>query len=114
MNVRLIVPNSYVSGSHAMVINPVYQYGKAIADIAGGFTATQATGGWIGPDGSLVVEPVTVFDISCPSPADNTPESLADAEQPIVKLRLLAKRIASDLKQDCVYLAIDGIAEFVR
>jgi len=103
MNVRLIVPT--LDGFPTM---PVERYGKAIADMGGGFTAVQGTGGWIAPDGSLVVEPVTVFDVSL---ADDASYS---SDHGVGAIRQLASNIARDLRQDCVYLAIDGIAEFIR
>lgn len=118
MNVRLIVPNHHGRCDRNCKVfpcpEPIATYGKAIADIAGGFTATQGIGGWIGPGApgepnKLVVEPVTVFDCfiddSC-----YLPGPLGKAED----FRNLAKQIASDLHQDCVYLSIDGKVEYVR
>jgi hypothetical protein len=99
MNVRLIIPNCNRNTS------PLVAYGKAIADIAGGFTATQGTGGWVYNHGSLVVEPVTVFDCYCPPKRDSRYAAL---------FYDLAKRIAQELRQDCVYLSIDGKTEFIR
>jgi hypothetical protein len=99
MKVRLIVPNCN------RTVSPIVAYGKAIADIAGGFTATTATGGWIDGSGALIVEPVTVFD--CIS----DPLTIQDH---INAFRGLAQRIARELKQDCVYLEIDGIVSFVK
>jgi hypothetical protein len=86
-------------------------YGPTIADIAGGFTASQGTGGWKDNTGKLVVEPVTVFD--CYMDADDTAwngryDNLSD------QFKRLAKRIAKELQQDCVYLEIDGRVEFVK
>jgi hypothetical protein len=120
MNVRLIVPNvlcrsikrpqgdNYHAGDR---IAPEVEYGPRIADIAGGFTATQATGGWkdIG-DGELIVEPVTVFD--CTREPDPTcyPGPLGIADM----FRTLAVQIARDLSQTCVYLEIDGVVEYIR
>ena len=94
MKIRLIVPNG-PNASH-----PVGRYGPRIADIAGGFTATQATGGWKDNDGQLIVEPVTVFDCSCPT-------GIGD------DWRDIARDIAKDLSQTCVYLEIDGVVEYV-
>jgi hypothetical protein len=102
MNVRLIIPNCNRNTS------PLVAYGKTIADIAGGFTATQATGGWIDRQGLLVVEPVTVFDCSL---GLYDPQTIADHSN---AFRAIAKQIARELRQDCVYLSIDGIAEFIR
>jgi hypothetical protein len=103
MKIRLIIPNSYVSGAHAMVIDPVYQYGPRIADIAGGFTAWQAVGGWKDDKGLLIVEPVTVIDCD-----------MTIAPGHVGAWRDLARTIAKDLHQTCVYLEIDGIVEYVK
>ena len=106
MNVRLIIPNC---NHHT---SPLVAYGRSIAYIAGGFTSIQATGGWIDTSGSLVVEPVTVFDCSIPSKTAWTSQAdyIASA---IHAFRTLAKRVAIELSQDCVYLAIDGKVEFI-
>ena len=120
MKIRLIVPNQYqgvqpnplgrLEDRPALcVLDVVATYGEEIARIAGGFTATQATGGWIDGSNLLVVEPVTVFDCS----AD---ESIG---APWAFYRIshefwdLARKIARELRQDCVYLEIDGEVEFV-
>ena len=113
MNVRLIVPNCNRNTS------PLVAYGKAIAEIAGGFTATQGTGGWIDGQGALIVEPVVVFDCSF----RGWDETLMDdgERQGSIDLnngtrqefRDLAKRIARDLRQDSVYLLVDGVVELV-
>jgi hypothetical protein len=98
MQVRLIVPNCNCSTS------PIVAYGARIANIAGGFTATQATGGWTDASGALVVEPVTVFDAD-----DNYANAPLHAEA----FADLARTIKADLSQDCVYLRIDGVVEYV-
>ena len=95
MKIRLIVPNCNRNTS------PIVAYGLAIANIAGGFTAAQATGGWKDDQGNLIVEPVTVFDCD-------------DAREDIGAWRDLAKTIARDLNQTCVYLEIDGVVEYVK
>lgn len=95
MKVKLIVPNCNRETS------PVVAYGVAIADIAGGFTATQAIGGWKDRKDDLIVEPVTVFECYVDMDVDQ-------------RFAILAKRIAKELHQDCVYLEIDGIVEFIR
>jgi hypothetical protein len=108
MKIRLIVPVKYRGndGTNPIVtIDPVARYGREIAEIAGGFTATQATGGWIDGSNLLVVEPVTVFDCYT-APMDNP----AFEET----FRTLARRIARELRQECVYLEIDGEVEFVK
>jgi len=101
MQIRLIVPNVEWTGS------PVQAYGPAIADIAGGFTATQAVGGWKDSNGNLVVEPVTVFDCDI----TQFVQARSDIE---AQFRDLARRIGWELSQDCVYLSINGIGEFVK
>lgn len=117
MKIRLIVPNVQVPGcedacpgkscqdcKHA---DPVQFYGHAIADIAGGFTASQATGGWKDDTGILIVEPVTVFDCAISG------ELIGNTQWSAIQFRMLAKRIAKDLRQDCVYLEIDGVVEYI-
>jgi hypothetical protein len=98
MQVRLIVPNCNRSTS------PVVAYGPRIANIAGGFTAVQGTGGWIDKNGVLVVEPVTVFDCDIPR---------SDGSGRAPALRNLAEMIKADLRQDCVYLRIDDIVKYI-
>jgi hypothetical protein len=108
MKIRLIVPN-YIGSKilESRKIDTIIEYGKDIASIAGGFTATQSVGGWIDANGSLIVEPVTVFDclacIETPTGQDTETE-----------IRKLARTIAADLHQDCVYLEIGGQVEFVK
>lgn len=94
MNVRLIVPNC------AGFLSPVVAYGKTIGDLAGGWTAIQAQGGWQSGK-ALIVEPVTVFDCHSTQTASPT-------------WRALARRIAVERCQQCVYLEIDGEVDFVR
>jgi hypothetical protein len=101
MKIRLIVPNCNRNTS------PIVAYGPTIADIAGGFTATRGIGGWKDDQGKLIVEPVTVFDCFCECRAGNDYTIAAD-------FRHLAQNIAIELKQDCVYLEIDGQVTFVK
>ena len=117
MNIRLIVPCNWQSPSVPSGEQTKYSrtfpdnveyWGRTIAGITGGFTATQGTGGWIDGHGQLIVEPVTVFD--CYDPAETVPELVrAHADD----WRLLAAQIARELNQDCVYLEIDGKVEFI-
>jgi hypothetical protein len=106
MKIRLIVPNVEWEGSP--YLSPVNRYGRDIASIAGGFTTTQAMGGWIDGNGILVVEPVTVFDCHV---LRRSPNGAVIWGQ---KFRELARRIARELRQNCVYLEIDGEVEFVK
>lgn len=113
MKIRLIVPHCVQPNGDRT--NPVTVYGKAIADIAGGFTASQATGGWIDGDGELIVEPVTVFDIVVAQEYISTNATSGQSSVgPAMRFHDLAKRIARELHQDCVYLEIDGHVELVR
>jgi hypothetical protein len=107
MNVRLIVPSQAADVKGTYHVDTITWYGRAIAGIAGGFTATQATGGWIDGKGDLVVEPVTVFD--CDLQPVNGSHYVC-----IAAFYRLAERIAAELHQDCVYLSIDGKVEFVE
>ena len=109
MKIRLIVPNrsGLTLDGCTFDVQPIETYGKAIANIASGFTATLATGGWVDGDGRLIVEPVTVFDCVYSSNATLT-------ENVVVGFRSLAKTIAGDLRQECIYLEIDGVVEYVK
>ena len=109
MLIRLIVPMTYWNADHAEKegLDPISCYGLAIADIAGGFTATQATGGWKDSSGNLVVEPVTVFDCAI---AD---KGVLYNEGKVNCFRALAQRIARELHQEVVYLQIDATVEFI-
>jgi hypothetical protein len=93
MKVRLIVPNVEYTG---MTENPVARYGPAIAKIAGGFTASQATGGWVDGTGQLIAEPVTVFDCHI----DDDRPVFWDYKQIKKSFRLLAKEIACSHEQN--------------
>lgn len=105
MKIRLIVPNEYHEhGTHDTNMVP---YQSAIADIAGGFTASQAIGGWKDDKGTLIVEAVTVFDVQCEKPAKGEPRAIGDFIR-------LARRIAQELSQECVYLEIDGIVDYIK
>ena len=104
MKIRLIVPNI---PTFDVLHDRVQAYGREIAEIAGGFTATQATGGWIDGNGTLVVEPVTVFDCNVEPVNGSHYNRLAGFYR-------LAEKIAAELRQDCVYLEIDGEVEFVK
>ena len=97
MKIRLIVPNCNRGTS------PLVAYGRTIAEIAGGFTASQATGGWKDDRGDLIVEPVTVFDCNV------VPDGKV-----CERFHNLAQEIAAELNQDCVYLEIDGFVSLVK
>ena len=108
MNVKLIIPEE-------PGYNMVREYGTAIAGIAGGFTATRATGVRANDEGYLCVEPVVVFDCYVD---DDYLAATASAGwnscNPVKLFRDLARRIADDLNQDCVYVEIDHKCEFVK
>jgi hypothetical protein len=110
MNIRLIVPLGQDLPRDCYPIDAVSRYGPAIADIAGGFTVTQATGGWKDNQGNLIVEPVTVFD--CNIPNRSVLDLLAGSET--IAFRQLARRVARELNQDCVYLSIDSCVEYIK
>ena len=101
MQVRLMVPNASRS------VSPLVAYGPAIADIAGGFTATQAIGGWKDDGGFLVVEPVTVFDCS-------VSDFFVNGKSTLLAFRTLAKKIGRELNQKCVYHSFDGKVELIE
>jgi hypothetical protein len=89
MNVRIIIPK----WSKA--------YLAQIATIAGGFTSWQGTGGWNDSKGNLIVEPVTIVDID------------TDTEK-IDSLRAIARQVAIDQVQECVFFSINGVVEYVK
>ena len=114
MNVRLIIPETYRSKDSFYDCNDTLatylpKYLKQVANIAGGYTAYRGTGGWIDGKGLLVEEPVTIvncyIDDNC-----YLPGPLGKAED----FRYLAQTIAQELSQECVFLSIDGKAEFIR
>jgi hypothetical protein len=125
MQVRIVIPNTFLEpGTDAQTgepcklktcFRPIEKYGSRIASIAGGFTAWSAKGGWIDGSGNLIVEPVTVVECSI---ADDYVQANANSGQasigPLVRIRDLARQICRDLSQECVYLAIDGVVEFVK
>ena len=107
MNIRLIVPNANRN------VSPIVAYGRTIAEVAGGFTATQSTGGWIDDHGTLLVEPVTVFDCYCDDARAGIQYAQTANRVDAGAFRTLAAQIARELNQDCVYLEIDGKVEFI-
>jgi hypothetical protein len=104
VRIKLIVPQS----GGGRLIDPIVAYGLSVARIAGGFTSHKATGGWIDGSGVLVVEPVTVFECGMDTAQAS---DYAKAEAAFVTL---ARQIGRNLKQDCVYLEIDGHTVFVK
>jgi hypothetical protein len=110
MNVRLVIPETYRKGNVSYYVD-LCRYLHRVASIAGGYTCYRGHGGWIDSKGVLVEESVTIVD--CSHGEDNLTDStlfrdLANA------FRALAKTIAVDLSQECVFLSIDGKAEFIR
>jgi len=102
MKIRLIVPHNCSDETSGYHERTVHTYGRQIARIAGGFTATQATGGWVDGSNLLVVEPVTVFDCY-----------VDVVRNQAGRFDILARKIARELRQASVYLEIDGETEFV-
>lgn len=115
MQVRLIVPNRSGRSVDSCTFDskPIETYGPAIARIAGGFTASQATGGWLDANGVLVVEPVTVFDCDCRDDRAGIEYRQVSNRADADAFRDLARKVKADLRQDCVYLRIDGIVEMI-
>jgi hypothetical protein len=109
MNVRLIIPNRFLFQNINDCVHEtdVHHYLKKVANIAGGYTCYRGHGGWIDSKGVLVEEPVTIVNCS--------PEDGHYNPGPVAALfRQLARTIALDLSQECVFLSIDGKAEFIR
>jgi hypothetical protein len=109
MNVRLIIPNQFLFQHINGCVHKtdVHHYLKQVAKIAGGYTCYRGHGGWIDSEGVLVEEPVTIVDMSI-----NT--YYHDAVLVDLELRDLARTIALDLSQECVFLSIDGNVELIR
>jgi hypothetical protein len=99
MHVRLIIPG---------IPDPCSDYLTRVVNIAGGFTTWQGIGGWKDGQGRLIIEPITIVEISFDSGGGLSDEVAAD------RFRHLATDIAKDLRQDCVYLAIDNVVEYVK
>ena len=97
MNIRLIIPDA-MPDQHS-------KYLRTIAGIAGGYTSYRGHGGWIDSKGVLVEEPVTIVDCSFDE---------NDVDFPRDGFHALARTIARELSQECVFLSIDGKAEFIR
>ena len=115
MKIRLIIPHDHPNRN----IEPIAVYGPRIADIAGGFTAWRATGGWKDAKGDLIVEPVTVIDtgkswLGVPDDGAHASAYANAYDNLRNEFRALAATIAKDLSQECVYLEIDGIVEYVK
>ena len=97
MITTLIVPNvgnaEFNAGLHAQLCAKF-----------GGFTAVQGQGGWKA-ENHVICEPVTVYTIAT-----------GDKSWSVLAFRALAKEIARDLAQECVYLAFapDLSAEFIK
>jgi hypothetical protein len=104
MNVRLIITEC----------DDIHPYLSRIADIAGGFTSWQGVGGWKDSHGQLEVEPVTIVECIIDDCGDRIGNMQLGADIIRADFRLLAQTIAKDLNQDCVYLAIDGVVEYVK
>ena len=103
MNVRLIIP---------MCPTPLEAiprtYLERIARIAGGFTVSHGNGGWIDPQGLLILEPVWIVETSI----DHQGFQKVVAKK-IHDLRQVAVKVCNDLNQDCVFLSFDGEAHYV-
>jgi hypothetical protein len=76
---------------------------QRLATTFGGFTGFRGRGGWIGPDGSLMVETVTVLTSFGERTADN------DAT-----VRHLAEWIGVKLNQSCVMVELGHDVEFIE
>ena len=109
MNVRLIIP---INSALSTCPHDPTPYLRTIANIAGGYTSYRGQGGWINSMGLLVEEPVTIVDCNIQS---HTDWGLSPVAIGCVKaFRALARTIAVELSQECVFLSIDGKAELVR
>lgn len=59
----------------------------------GGCTVTEGTGLWINPNGKLYKEKVKQYDIG-----------MADLNDGMAKLRLIARELAEKAKQECIFV----------
>ena len=107
MQVRLIIPETFKDETGNRHTTDPSEYLRTIASIAGGYTSYRGYGGWIDSKGLLVEEPITIVDMSI-----NT--FYHDAVLVDLELRSLARTIAQELRQESVFLSIDGKAEFIR
>lgn len=69
-----------------------------LAGLFGGFTRLSGHGGWVSPDCNLVSEPVFIYQVDSDDPFAPT---LLDG---------FARRVKSDLEQECVYLTSADIS----
>ena len=92
---KIIIPNTAKApGDAARALQFAL---KACASTFGGYTATQAQGGWINDAGELIEEPVTVLTIAGHSNA-GVGMTINEA------LRWIALRVGRIAAQDCVYV----------
>ena len=90
---KIIIPNTAKApGDAARALQFAL---KACASTFGGYTATQAQGGWINDAGELIEEPVTVITVAC------GPNAGVDGDE---ALRWIALRVGRIAAQDCVYV----------
>lgn len=76
---------------------------QTVARAFGGFTVTEARGGWISDSGKLYDEPVLRVLIAC----ENTPENSG-------KLKQIALNYKTEAGQEAVYVkAFDGAVLFI-
>lgn len=95
---RIIVPVAGLSmgGEDVHLENKLYGF-------FGGFTMFPARGGWLAPNGHKYVDQVFIYDIAC----DDNEASVRD-------LRMIARWVAREYDQQCVYLRLpNGSVEFV-
>ena len=93
---KIIVPNTAKApGDAARALQFAL---KACASTFGGYTATQAQGGWINDAGELIEEPVTVITIACEANLATNAMTINEA------LRWIALRVGRIAAQDCIYV----------
>ena len=105
MIITLIVPN--VTPGRPYPTNALYLRAleARLCQEFGGFTAAQGQGGWRGISGRVTCEPVTIYTIATYRPG------VSDI---CTNFRDLAREIARDLEQECVYLSFStDNAEFI-
>lgn len=94
--------NGDVSQDYVNAVTDLYR--RDMARVFGGYTATVGTGGWIDSNGVLVDDEVLLILSYCAQPTD----------EQVCFIGSLARRIKSELNQDCVSAIVAGAVYLVE
>jgi len=72
--------------------------GRALAARFSGWTRTSGEGAWVAPDGTLIVEPMDIWEVATPVPE---------------VFSALIVRLGRDAGEHSVYLVIDGVPSLI-